>query len=82
MVDKSNAKKPQRDSTPRSHRDLSGMGRHFVPPHATIAELEKKAADCEQRAAKAEEPHAAELRQEAKLYREWIAALRSGHWTS
>jgi len=56
------------------------MIRDFIPPDATIAELEKKAADCEQRAPKAEEPRATELRKEAKLYRDWVAALRSGRW--
>jgi hypothetical protein len=54
----------------------------FVPADATIAELEKKASDHEQKAAKAEEPLAAELRREAKLCWEWAAALRSGRWTS
>ena len=41
-----------------------------------------KASDCEGRAAKAEGPLASQLREEAKLYREWIAGLRSGRWTS
>jgi len=58
------------------------MGRGFIPPDATIAELEKKAEDCEQRATKAEETLAVQLRREAQLYREWVAALRSGRWTS
>jgi hypothetical protein len=61
---------------------MSSMSCDFIPPGATIAELEKKAADCEQKATDAKEPQAAELRQEAKLYREWVAALRSGRWTS
>jgi hypothetical protein len=60
----------------------SPMSRHFAPPDSTIAELEKRAFDCEQKAAKAEESLAAALRQEAKLCREWLAALRSGRWTS
>jgi len=55
---------------------------HFVPADATIAELEKKAAEFELKAEKTEEPLAAELRQEAKLCQEWIAALRSGRWTA
>ncbi len=63
-------------------REGNPLSRHFVPLDRTIAELERKAADCEQKAAKAEEPLAAELLQEAKLSREWVAALRSGRWTS
>jgi len=61
---------------------MGSVSRYFIPPDATIVELEKKAAGCEQRAAKAEEPLAEDLRQEAKRYREWVAALRSGRWTS
>ena len=61
---------------------MSSMRCDFIPPDATIAELEKKAADYEQKATEAMEVQAAELRQEAKIYREWIAALRSGRWTS
>ncbi len=52
----------------------------LVPAGATIAELEKKATDCEERAKKEAEPEATKLREEALLYREWIAALRSGKW--
>jgi hypothetical protein len=63
-------------------RELRPVRSHFVPPDATIAELEKKAAECKQKAEKSEVPLAAELRQEAKLCREWIAALRSGRWTA
>jgi len=58
------------------------MDNLFVSPDATIADLEKKAAECEQEAEKAEEPRAAELRQEAKLCRDWVASLRSGRWTA
>lgn len=54
----------------------------IVPAGATIAELKKKAADCEQRAQQAAEPEAAKLKEEALLYREWIAVLRSGKWHS
>jgi hypothetical protein len=75
-------RKPQRDLPLPTGGALDGMNLHLVPADATIAELEKKASDCERRAAKAEEPLAAELRQEAQLYREWIASLRSGRWTS
>jgi len=73
-------RKPPRDFP--DPRELMGMGSRFVPADANIAELEKKASDCEQRLAKAEESQAQELRREVKLYREWIAALRSGRWTS
>jgi len=58
------------------------MNHTFIPADATLAELEKKAADCEQRATQEQEPLAIALREEAKLYREWIATLRSGWWTS
>ena len=52
----------------------------LVPADATIEELEKKATDCEEKAKKDAEPEATKLREEALLYREWIAALRSGKW--
>jgi len=55
---------------------------HFVSPKAAIDELEKKAKDCESRAQQESEPKASELLEEAKLYRTWIAAIRSGHWTA
>ncbi|MGO8814530.1 MAG: hypothetical protein ACLQVG_07645 [Terriglobia bacterium] len=61
---------------------MSRLRCDFVPPAATIAELEKKAADCEHKATEAKELEAEELRQKAKLYRQWVAELRSGHWTS
>ena len=54
------------------------MKQHFIPRDATVAELEQKAADAEQTAVKESEPHATELREEARLYREWVASLRSG----
>jgi hypothetical protein len=56
------------------------MHKPFIPAGATIAELEKKAAECEERAAREQEPLAATLRHEAKLCREWIRLLRSGLW--
>jgi hypothetical protein len=58
------------------------MKQHFIPRDATVAELEQKAAEAEQTAAKEWEPRATELREEAKLYRQWIASLRSGPWSS
>ena len=58
------------------------MQQHFIPRDTTVAELERKAADAEERATKESESRAAELREEAKLYREWAASLWSGRWTS
>jgi hypothetical protein len=58
------------------------MKQHFIPPDATVADLERKAAECDQKAANEEEPLATELREEAKLYRGWAATLRAGQWTS
>ena len=58
------------------------MMQHFIPRDATVDELEQKAVEREQQATAEQEPRAGELRDEAKLYREWAAALRRGHWTS
>jgi len=52
----------------------------IVPANATVAELEKKAAECEQRAEKESGAVAAQLRKHAQQYRAWIAALKSGRW--
>jgi hypothetical protein len=54
----------------------------IVPAGATISELKRKATECEEKAKQAAEPEAAKLREEALLYREWIAVLRSGKWNS
>jgi hypothetical protein len=54
----------------------------IVPAEPTIAELEKKAADCEEEATHESGPTASKLQELAKLYREWIAALRSWKWIS
>lgn len=54
----------------------------IVPAGATISELKQKAADCEEQAKQASEPEATKLREQVLLYREWIAALRSGKWHS
>jgi len=59
-----------------------GIRQQFVSADATIAELKKKATECEKAAAKAEEPRATELRREAELCRDWVAAIRSGLWKS
>ena len=61
---------------------LSPVGSHFVPPNATIAELKQRATECERKATKEKEPLATQLREEARLCREWVAALLSGRWTS
>jgi len=58
------------------------MEQRVIPRDATIAELERKADDAEKESAKEPEPRATELREIAKLYREWIRQLRSGRWTS
>jgi len=58
------------------------MQQHFIPRDATVAELEQKAADAEEKATNESEPRATELREEAKLYREWATSLRTGRWTS
>ena len=54
----------------------------LVPAGATIEELQKKAAACEEKAEAEPEPEATQLREEAALYREWIAALNSRRWHS
>ena len=79
MKDGSNSYKP---SLRWEGIHAGGIRQQFVPANASIAELMKKAAECEKEAAKAEEPRAAELRREAKLCQEWAAALRSGRWTA
>lgn len=64
---------------PRGHQGITLVFRIEID---FLGEHEKKPADCGQRAAKVVEPVAAELRQEAKICREWVDALRSGRWTS
>jgi hypothetical protein len=73
-------KKLRRNFISASDPSTSHAARQFVSPDATIAELEGKAAECERRAEKAEEPFASKLREEASSYRKWIASLRSGRW--
>ena len=46
---------------------------------ATIAEMERKAATCEERA-ESEPSRAQVLLREAETYRDWIAGLSQGHW--
>jgi hypothetical protein len=52
------------------------------PSDATIAELEKQAAECESKAIKETEPIASRLREKAELCREWFVALKTGKWMS
>jgi hypothetical protein len=59
---------------------ISRIAMKLIPAGATIAELEKKAADCEAKAKQEAELEGTKLREEALLYREWIAALSSGKW--
>jgi hypothetical protein len=54
------------------------MKQQVIPRDATVAELEQKANDAEKKSANEPEPRATELRELAKLYREWIAQLGSG----
>jgi hypothetical protein len=58
------------------------MKREFIPADATIADLKKQAADCEEQAARAAEPLASELREKAKQLQAWIQSLHSGRWTA
>ena len=54
----------------------------FLPAGPTIAELEKKAEDCEKKAQQEAERLASQLKEEAKTFRAWAASLRSGTWTA
>jgi hypothetical protein len=58
----------------------NSVAMRLVPAGPTIAELEKKATDCEEKAKNEVEPEATKLKEEALLYREWITSLRSGNW--
>jgi hypothetical protein len=52
----------------------------IVPPENTLAELERKAAEYEAKAIQEPEPEATRLREQAKVCRQWITALKSGGW--
>jgi prefoldin subunit 5 len=54
----------------------------IVPADAAIADLAKKVAELEKQAETGSERIAAHLGEKAKSCREWIAALKSGRWTS
>jgi hypothetical protein len=62
--------------------DFAVLSSQVVSAEATIAELEKKAAECEEKLKTQLDREAAALRQNANAYREWIAALKGGHWRS
>lgn len=66
--------------------DFVVMSSQVVSAEATIAELEKKARECEneceERSKTQPDRIADALRNDAKVYREWIAALKDGHWRS
>jgi hypothetical protein len=53
-----------------------------IVPADAIADLAKKATELEKEAKTGSERIATHLREKAKLCREWIAALKSGRWTS
>jgi hypothetical protein len=55
------------------------LSSQVISAEETIAETERKARDCEDRA-KSDPIRADKLLREAASYREWIAALKRGHW--
>lgn len=57
------------------------LSSQVVSAEATIAETERKAKACEDRA-KSEPNRSDALLREAASYREWIAGLKRGHWRS
>jgi hypothetical protein len=58
------------------------MDAKIIPSDATIAELKKKVKECQEQAKTAPARRARELREKAALFREWIASLKHGKWTS
>jgi len=54
----------------------------IVPADTTIADLERKARECEQAAQNQPEPAATNLKELAALCHEWIARLKSREWTA
>jgi hypothetical protein len=52
----------------------------IVPADATIADLEERAAEYERKAEQESVSAAAQLREQAKQCRAWIAALKTGKW--
>ncbi len=60
--------------------DFVMLSAHVVSAEATIAELEKKVAEYEQKLKTEPDRTAVALKYKASVYREWIAALKGGHW--
>jgi hypothetical protein len=58
-------------------RGIICVAMHFVPADATIAELEKKAEECENKAKQEAEPLASQLTEEAKAFRAWAVSQRN-----
>ncbi len=54
----------------------------IVPARETLANLEKKARECEQQAKIAPAAVAERLKQKARICRAWFLVLKSGRWTS
>lgn len=57
------------------------LSSQVISAEVTIAETERKAKDCEDRA-KSDPNRADALLREAAGLREWIAGLKRGHWRS
>jgi hypothetical protein len=53
----------------------------IIPADDVIADLERKAAECEARESEAE-PAATQLKEEANRIRAWITDLKTRKWTS
>jgi len=54
----------------------------IIPADDVIADLERKAVECEARAESEGEPAATQLKEEANRIRAWIADLKTYKWTS
>jgi len=61
--------------------DFVVLSSQVISAEATIAETERKAKDCEDRA-KSDPSRADALLREATNCREWVANLKRGHWRS
>ncbi len=57
------------------------LSSQVISAEETIAEAERKAQDCEDRA-KLDPDRAAKLLREAASHRDWISGLKRGHWRS
>ena len=57
------------------------LSSQVISAEETIAEAERKAQDCEDRA-KSDSNRADKLLREAASHREWITGLKRGHWRS